>query len=822
MSPQVAVPNGGKQDRLRVIIVGGSIAGLTLAHSLHHSNVDFVVLEAGKEIAPQVGASIAIFPHGVRILDQLGLFEDIAAVTESLVSATTWVEGGKMLWKTDGLGLIEARMGYPGYFLQRRDLLDIFYRNIHDKSKIHTSKRVCQIDHNDNGVTVKCEDGSTYSGDIVVGADGIHSTVRTSMQQHIEKMSPGKVDKDKKAISAEYNCIFGIGKPIEGGNLIPGDTHRSYLNGYSSLVFVGKDYSLYWFLFSKLDKKYVGKDIPKYTKAEIEEAVKPFFNFHMTDLIKFDKVWDNRTFANMTCVEEAVNENWTSDRFVCIGDSIHKVTPNAGAGGNAAIESAAALANSLSKLSKLNNTKPSLDQIRKALLEFYDKRSVRANLIVEKANKLGRIESFATIKDKLLANYLLPNLGDTLVDGSCETMTGAELLEFLPPPPRSLKGTMPWNPNGGLGKEESKLLRALYALPLLFVLYGCHRTMGATLDALVIPRTAAGTLSLGPELVVPLHTKFFGTKGLDNFVAEYVSIFTPAIGNFDVVGRLQGIAFLADLVPIQTIWLIEGIRRGNFGTAAHLLPTIFWILAQLRGIGHAAPLYYFLHYVQSPMEKYAAADNRMVQMGPVKTIVPSIVLAYVLPSITMFVAPDLATRQWVNGIFWQPFPIYVAILQRVLSRLVNDTTKPDRLSKPEADMPYLRRAYAFAAIASTCVYLYVRFTSPVFLTKIFFEGLANPTKALPLIEGATKALKYDQIAASTAGAIWTLLSFSDLKKAGKVQAGWVRILGVFAMATLVAGPGAAMLVMWAWREESLARRKVVVVKQKDSLPAFCR
>lgn len=200
------------------------------------------------------------------------------------------------------------------------------YRNIHDKSRIHTSKRVCQIEHNDNGVVVECQDGSKYSGDIVVGADGIHSTVRTFMQEHIEKISPGKTNKDKNSITAEYNCIFGIGNPIDDSSLTPGTTHRSYLKGYSSLVFIRKDGSLFWFLFSKLDKKYVGKDIPKYTKAEIEEAVKPFFKYHMTDSVKFDKVWENRTFANMTCIEESVNENWTSDRFVCIGDSIHKVS----------------------------------------------------------------------------------------------------------------------------------------------------------------------------------------------------------------------------------------------------------------------------------------------------------------------------------------------------------------------------------------------------------------------------------------------------------------------------------------------------------------
>lgn len=61
----------------RVLIAGGSIAGLSLALALEQHGIDFLVLEAYPEIAAQVGASIAILPNGFRILDQLGCYEDI-------------------------------------------------------------------------------------------------------------------------------------------------------------------------------------------------------------------------------------------------------------------------------------------------------------------------------------------------------------------------------------------------------------------------------------------------------------------------------------------------------------------------------------------------------------------------------------------------------------------------------------------------------------------------------------------------------------------------------------------------------------------------
>ena len=61
-----------EQSNLNVVIVGGSVSGLALANMLEKLNVDYVVLESYKTIAPQVGASIGLQPNGLGILDQLG------------------------------------------------------------------------------------------------------------------------------------------------------------------------------------------------------------------------------------------------------------------------------------------------------------------------------------------------------------------------------------------------------------------------------------------------------------------------------------------------------------------------------------------------------------------------------------------------------------------------------------------------------------------------------------------------------------------------------------------------------------------------------
>lgn len=68
----------------KIIIVGGSVAGLALAHCLERLGIYFHVLEANDDISPQVGASIGILPNGARILDQLGLFEAVEKQVEPM------------------------------------------------------------------------------------------------------------------------------------------------------------------------------------------------------------------------------------------------------------------------------------------------------------------------------------------------------------------------------------------------------------------------------------------------------------------------------------------------------------------------------------------------------------------------------------------------------------------------------------------------------------------------------------------------------------------------------------------------------------------
>jgi len=197
-------------------------------------------------------------------------------------------------------------------------------------------------------------------------------------------------------------------------------------------------------------------------------------------------------------------------------------------------------------------------------------------------------------------------------------------------------------------------------------------------------------------------------------------------------------------------------------------------------------------------------DNRLTQIGRVKSIVPSVTLAYIVPAATMMTIPGLANRQWINGIFWQLFPLYTAIIQRLFDLVLTDPTTESRISNPLADLIYLRWTYGFSFALASGVNVYARLASPVSLIQLFFQGLGNPSAQITLAVGTAKFLRYDQINAFGAATLWILLSFWDLKRAGKVRVNWLAVITVYIALVVAFGPGAAMVAMWAWREESLA------------------
>lgn len=85
------------QQPFTVLIAGGSITGLTLALLLSRAGINYVVLERGSSLAPQLGASLGLHPPALSILDQLGLWEnDLEPIVAALHSGQHFTKDGKL------------------------------------------------------------------------------------------------------------------------------------------------------------------------------------------------------------------------------------------------------------------------------------------------------------------------------------------------------------------------------------------------------------------------------------------------------------------------------------------------------------------------------------------------------------------------------------------------------------------------------------------------------------------------------------------------------------------------------------------------------
>ena len=86
----------------------------------------------------------------------------------------------------------------------------MLYNNLRDKSRALSGKEVADIVHGSDGVTVWCSDLSSYSGDIVVGSDGVFSKTREKMWQLAEAEHPALVEADRKC----RHCNLAGSSPV--------------------------------------------------------------------------------------------------------------------------------------------------------------------------------------------------------------------------------------------------------------------------------------------------------------------------------------------------------------------------------------------------------------------------------------------------------------------------------------------------------------------------------------------------------------------------------------------------------------------------------
>ena len=225
---------------------------------------------------------------------------------------------------------------------------------------------------------------------------------------------------------------------------------------------------------------------------------------------------------------------------------------------------------------------------------------------------------------------------------------------------------------------------------------------------------------------------------------------------------------------------------------------------QFYGIGVLMALYCFVHYVQSPVENFRAKDLRLTDMGYTASVLPVLILAHYVPNFGSYLSfIDPQTRHIWNWI-WQPFPVYVSILQFVLKKTVMpDTVQKDRIENVNRDLPTIHFTIGSLCALSAATWWYTLYAAPYSWTTLFVPSIAaNQTGD----EYIRMFLQFDEIFSMGACFLWLLYLYGDMKKAGMMNDSWISIILKGTISLVSLGPGVTVGLGWLYRERLLATR----------------
>ncbi|KAK3804716.1 MAG: hypothetical protein JOS17DRAFT_664649, partial [Linnemannia elongata] len=164
----------------RILIVGGSIHGLILAILLQRLRIDYLILERDCEYGVPPNA-IVLGSFAVNLLEMLGLVDIVKERSTEVHRMKIWRENGTIQAETDFSGAAD-RYSHNGIAIAGRVLQDILRAQI-PGDKILSGKEVKGYVQDEFEVRASCQDGDVYWGTLLVGCDGMNSTIRKLLHQ---------------------------------------------------------------------------------------------------------------------------------------------------------------------------------------------------------------------------------------------------------------------------------------------------------------------------------------------------------------------------------------------------------------------------------------------------------------------------------------------------------------------------------------------------------------------------------------------------------------------------------------------------------------
>ena len=317
---------------LSIAVIGGGIGGTAAALSLLQRGFDVRVYEQVRELR-EVGAGIQVSPNASRVLHRLGLADELArmGVRPLAWHQRRWDDGRTLLRADLGDAIVEA-FGFPHYQMHRADLLRTLAGAL-PPERLHVGHRLDGLADRGERVEARFANGTTIEVDLLVGADGIHSTVR--------------------------ELLFGPQDPVFTGcaayrGLVPAERVAHLDLEVTAQIWMGPEaHFVHYFVADRRLVNFVAVvEQDSWTRESWTDPGDP------ADAIAAFAGWHPQLHAILGAVDDTFIwalfdrpplPRWSEGRVTLLGDACHPMLPFMAQGAAQALEDAAALTASLAR-----------------------------------------------------------------------------------------------------------------------------------------------------------------------------------------------------------------------------------------------------------------------------------------------------------------------------------------------------------------------------------------------------------------------------------------------------------------------------------------
>ncbi|WP_010270959.1 FAD-dependent oxidoreductase [Paenibacillus senegalensis] len=335
----------------KALIIGGGVAGPAAALFLKRAGCLPEVFEAEEEPNPYGGLFLNVGRNGLGVLDELGVGE---AIRESGFEM-------RVMSFRNGAGKQLGAIGDPhkphGVTVKRSLLQQVLLEQTERENiPVSFGKKLTGIERSGNEITAYFHDGSSTTGDFLIGCDGIHSRVR-------KELLP-----DAAPPSFTGLISFGGFSRVQGLAPEPGVQNMVFGKRAFFGYLVKEDGEIYWFGNMSMNGTPTRKSLQSIPEAQWRKTIDDLYSDDPAPIL--DIIQGTDANINAYPIYDMLTQPvWHTNRAVLIGDAIHAVSPNAGQGASLALEDALVLAKCVRDSEHIHQAFALFQQLRKERVE---------------------------------------------------------------------------------------------------------------------------------------------------------------------------------------------------------------------------------------------------------------------------------------------------------------------------------------------------------------------------------------------------------------------------------------------------------------------